>query len=69
MIKSRPVIERIKCTASIVASVPELQNLHCGKPNLRDNSSATTIESGVGWAKCVPCVTRFCTAATTLGFA
>ena len=45
---------RIRCTASIVASVPVLANRHSGSPNLRVSSSATTIAVQVGWAKWVP---------------
>ena len=48
----------MRCTASIVASVPELLKRHSGSPKRSASSSATTIASSVGWAKWVPCVTR-----------
>ena len=60
---------RMRCTASIVASVPEFPNRHIVIPYLRVSSSATTIASAVGWAKWVPLRTRSETAATTAGWA
>ena len=36
MIASRPVTARMRWTASIVASVPELLKRHNGRPNRRD---------------------------------
>ena len=59
--------ERIRCTASMVASVPELANRHCGRPNLRASSVATAIAFRVGCAKCVPCATWSRTALTMAG--
>ncbi len=53
----------------MVASVPELANRHSGWPNRCASSSATTIASSVGWAKCVPRPTRRCTASTIAGCA
>ena len=47
---------RIRWTASIVASVPELANRHSGWPKRSRRFSATTIASSVGWAKWVPWV-------------
>src|ERR687891_341123 len=44
----------MRCTASIVASVPELEKRHSGRPKRRASSSATAIASSVGWAKWVP---------------
>ena len=60
---------RMRWTASIVASVPELQNRQLGNPKRRESSSATTIASSVGWAKWVPSRTRRSTASTTAGCA
>ncbi len=60
---------RIRWTASIVASVPELQKRHRGSPKRRPSSSATMTASSVGWAKCVPSATRRWTASTTAGCA
>ena len=60
---------RIRCTASIVASVPELANRHSGRPNRRASSSATTVAFSVGCAKWVPRATWACTAATIAGWA
>src|SRR5262249_54175375 len=51
MIRSRPVTARIRWTASIVASVPELAKRHSGRPNRRVSSSATTRASVLGWAE------------------
>ena len=48
---------RIRWMASIVASVPELAKRHRGRWKRRDSSSASQIESAVGWAKWVPRVT------------
>jgi hypothetical protein len=44
----RPVAARIRWTASIVASVPELAKRHRGRPNRRARSSATAMASSVG---------------------
>ena len=60
---------RIRWMASIVASVPELQNRHNGRPNRSASSSATMMASSVGWAKWVPARTRRLTASTTAGWA
>src|SRR5829696_3866026 len=60
---------RIRWTASMVASVPELAKRHSGTPKRRASSSATTMASEVGWAKWVPLATRSLTAATTAGWA
>jgi len=38
----------------MVASVPELANRHCGRPNLAHSSVATAIAASVGCAKWVP---------------
>ena len=51
----------------MVASVPELANRHCGRPNLRDSSAATASAVSVGWAKCVPRSTWDLTASTMAG--
>ena len=48
----------------MVASVPELPNRHCGRPNRAARFSATTMASSVGWAKWVPRRTRSGTAST-----
>jgi hypothetical protein len=69
MIFGRPVAVRIRCTASIVDSVPELLYRHIGRPNRRASSRATTTASSVGWAKWVPLRTRSETAATIAGCA
>ena len=61
------MIARIRWTASIVASVPELANRHSGSPNLRVSSSATRIAAGVGCAKCVPSAAWPRTASTIAG--
>ena len=53
----------------MVASVPELANRHCGRPNLRASSVATTMALAVGWAKWVPCATWSRTARTMAGCA
>ena len=66
---SRPVIARIRRTASMVASVPELQNRHSGRPNRSLSCSAQLTESWVGWAKWVPWATRLETISTILGWA
>ena len=68
MITSRPVTARIRWTASIVASVPELPKRHKGSPKRCRSSSATTMASSVGWAKWVPSATRSLTAATIAGW-
>ena len=60
---------RIRWTASIVDSVPELPNRHSGWPNRSERLSATTMESSVGWAKWVPRPTRARTASTIAGWA
>ena len=49
---------RMRCTASIVASVPELVKRHRGRPKRLPSSSATMMASSVGWAKWVPGPTR-----------
>src|SRR2546423_383177 len=54
MIRSRPVMERIRWMASMVASVPELAKRQLGRPNRAASSVATVTASGVGWAKWVP---------------
>ncbi len=69
MISERPVTERIRCTASMVASVPEFANRHSGSPQRAASSSATSSASSVGWAKWVPRATRSVTAATIAGWA
>ena len=53
----------------MVDSVPELVNRHCGRPNRRASSSATTIEPSVGAAKWVPRSIRALTASPIVGFA
>ncbi len=69
MIFWRPVAARMRWTAFIVASVPELPNRQRGSPNRRWSSSATTIVSGTGCAKCVPSATRSETVRTMTGCA
>ncbi len=68
-ILSRPVAPRARWTESIVASVPELLNRHCGSPKRRCSSSATAIEPSVGAAKWVPRSIWALTAAPTVGLA
>ncbi len=63
------MIDRIRCTASMVASVPELPNRHSGRPNRRASSSPTASAFWVGWAKWVPRPTWLCTASTMAGWA
>ncbi len=58
---------RIRCTASIVASVPEFANRHCGRPKRRASSAAAASAFSVGWAKCVPRATWVWTASTIAG--
>ncbi len=58
---------RIRCTASMVASVPELANRHSGSPNRRLSSCATASAAWVGWAKWVPNPTCERTASTMAG--
>ena len=55
--------------ASIVASEPELLKRHFGSPKRRASSSATTIPSSVGAAKCVPRRMRSSTALVIAGCA
>ena len=57
-IVSRPLRPRAIRIASIVASEPEFVKRHLGRPKRRASSSATTIPSSVGAAKCVPSRTR-----------
>jgi hypothetical protein len=51
----------------MVASVPELPNRHNGSRKRRASSAETVMTSAVGWAKCVPSLTREVTARTTAG--
>ncbi len=67
--RSRPVAPRARWIASIVDSVPEFVNRHCGSPKRRRSSCATTIEPSVGAAKCEPRAARSETAFTIAGFA
>ena len=53
----------------MVASVPELVKRQRGRSKRPASSSATTMASSVGWAKCVPRRTRRLTASTTAGWA
>jgi hypothetical protein len=66
---SLPVAPRARWTASIVDSVPEFVKRHCGRPQRRRSSSATTIEPSVGAAKCVPASIRCLTASAITGLA
>ena len=68
-IRDRPVMARIRWTASMVASVPELAKRHSGRPKRRRSSSATMMASTIGWAKWVPRRPASETAATTAGWA
>ena len=66
---SRPVKARTIRIASIVDSEPELVNRQRGSRKRRASSSATTIASSVGAAKCVPSAARSRTAAVIAGCA
>jgi hypothetical protein len=55
--------------ASIVASEPEFVKRHLGSSKRRASSSATTIPSSVGAAKCVPSFARSEIASTIAGCA
>ena len=59
---------RMRWTASIVASVPEFANRHCGSPNRRVSSVAAASAVSVGWAKWVPRSTWARTASTIAGW-
>ena len=69
MIVSRPLRPRAIRIASIVASEPEFVKRHLGRPKRRASSSATTIPSSVGAAKCVPSRARSEIASTIAGCA
>ena len=66
---SRPVAARATRMASIVASVPELANRTCSRPNRRHSSSANATVTSVVAAKCVPLGAARSIASTTLGCA